>query len=80
MIKCTNEFCTPAPLKAIRDSAGINIGKFGRLLIAKRIHPSVARNIEKAEQILGPQESRIIPNSNGPIELKKVAIINITKI
>jgi hypothetical protein len=73
----TIAFCTPGPPKAIIDRPGINMGKFGILLTANKAHPSAINNIDTNEHTLGPYESKIKPNSNGPRKLKKEAVTNI---
>ena len=78
MHKWTIALCTPGPPKAIIERAGINIGKFGTLLTAKRKQPIEMKSIENIEQTLGPYESRIAPRSSGPRKLKNDAVTNMT--
>jgi hypothetical protein len=73
----TIAFCTPGPPKAIIERPGMNIGKFGILLTANKAQPRAINNIDIKEQTLGPYESKIKPNSNGPRKLKKEAVTNI---
>jgi hypothetical protein len=74
--KCTIALCTPGPPKALIDRAGINIGKFGTLLTAKRKQPMEMNNIDITEHTRGPYESKIAPSSKGPKKLKKEAVTN----